>query len=98
MSAIVFIGDELTVAGFRLTGIETLAPAPDRTAAVFADAIRRARLVIITAGLSRHVPPGDLDAATASETSVVAIVPDVLLRALPPDLPRWLRSILGIEK
>ncbi len=27
MSAAIFIGDELTAAGFRLTGIETLVPA-----------------------------------------------------------------------
>jgi len=97
MDAMVFIGDELTAAGFRLTGIDVIVPAAGEVAAAFADATRRAGLVIITADLARQVAPGDLDAATTAEASTVAIIPDVLFRVSPPDLARRLRGILGIE-
>jgi len=97
MSAIVFIGDELTAAGFRLTGIETIAPRPDEVAPAFAEATKRAGLVIITAALTGHLPRGELDAAMAAESPAVAIIPDVLFAAPPPDLAQRVRQILGIE-
>ena len=97
MDGIVFIGDELTAAGFRLTGIETVAPPPDEVAHAFEDAARRAGLVIITAGLADHIPRGELDAAMAPGAPAVAVIPDVLLATSSPDLARRLRRILGIE-
>ena len=97
MGAAIFIGDELSAAGFRLTGIETLVPEPDAVAAALQDARRRAALVIITADLVRHVPAPDIDAALLAEAPALAIIPDALFRAAVPDLARRLRSALGIE-
>ena len=96
-SATVFIGDELTAAGFRLTGIETLTPAPDEVGTTLDDARKRARLILLTADLARHVPPPVLEAALLEETPALAIVPDILLQAPLPDLGKRLRSVLGIE-
>lgn len=93
----IFIGDELSASGFRLTGIETLVPEPDAVAAALQDARTRAALVIITADLVRHVPAPDLDAALLAEAPTIAIIPDVLFRAAVPDLAKRLRSALGIE-
>jgi vacuolar-type H+-ATPase subunit F/Vma7 len=97
MGRAIFIGDELSAAGFRLTGIETLVPEPDAVESAFADARTRGSVVIITADLARHIPPPQLEAAMLTETPTLAIIPDVLFRAAVPDLTRRLRSVLGIE-
>jgi len=97
MGAAVFIGDELSAAGFRLAGVETLAPRSDAVAATLQDARARAALVIITAELARQIPAAELEAAMLAETPALAVIPDVLFRAPVPDLARRLRSVLGIE-
>jgi vacuolar-type H+-ATPase subunit F/Vma7 len=97
MGAAIFIGDELSGAGFRLTGIETVVPECGEVGAAFQAARLRASLIIMTADMARHVPPSDLEAAMLAETPTLAVVPDVLFRAPLPDLARRLRSALGIE-
>ena len=97
MGRAIFIGDELSAAGFRLTGIETLVPKPDAVESAFADARTRGSVVIITADLARYIPPPQLEAAMLAEAPTLAIIPDVLFRAPVPDLTRRLRSVLGIE-
>lgn len=97
MAGIIFIGDELTAAGFRLTGIETIVPAHADAGAAFADARSRAMLVVVVAETAQRIPAPELEAALLAETPVVAIIPDVLMQAQPPDLARRLRGALGIE-
>ncbi len=96
MSGAIFIGDELTATGFRLTGLETLAPAAPDVAAAFADSRRRAGLVIVTAECARHIPPDLLEAALVADEPTVAVIPDVLGRVEPASLARRMKSILGI--
>ena len=67
MGAAVFIGDELTAAGFRLTGVETVVPERDAADDALHAARKRAALVIMTADLRAHVPPAELDAALIAE-------------------------------
>lgn len=97
MGAIIFIGDELTAAGFRLTGIETMTPTPDAVPNALAEARGRAGLIIMTAELARHVPPSELEPALLSEAPAVAVIPDILSGTSPPDLARRIRGALGIE-
>ncbi|HXY98501.1 MAG TPA: V-type ATP synthase subunit F [Stellaceae bacterium] len=97
MGAIIFIGDELTATGFRLTGIETMTPAPAAVPGALAEARSRAGLVIITAELARQVPPAELEAALLSETPATAVIPDILSRSTPPDLTGRVKGALGIE-
>jgi vacuolar-type H+-ATPase subunit F/Vma7 len=98
MGAAVFIGDEVTAAGFRLTGIDTVVPEPDSAGEALRVARKSAGLVIMTADLARHVPVDELDAALIAETPPVAIIPDALVRAPVPDLASQLRRVLGIEE
>lgn len=98
MGAAVFIGDELTAAGFRLTGIDTVVPQPEAAGEALRDARKEAALVIMTADLARHVPADELEAALIAEAPAVAVVPDVLFRTAVPDLARRLRRALGIEE
>lgn len=97
MRSAIFIGDELTAAGFRLAGVETRVPEPADVAATLAEARSHAALVVLTADLAAHVPQAELDAALLAETPAFAIVPDVLFRAPMPDLANRLRRTLGIE-
>lgn len=98
MTKIVFIGDELTAAGFRLTGIETLVPPAEAVRETLTAARARAEFVIITADCARHVPTGELGEALLAEAPIVAIIPDILARRSAPDLARGLRAILGIDR
>ena len=98
MGAAVFIGDELTAAGFRLAGIETVVPEPDAAGEALSEARKGAALVIMTADFARRVPGDLLEAALIAERPTLAIVPDVLFRADMPDLAAKLRRALGIEE
>jgi vacuolar-type H+-ATPase subunit F/Vma7 len=98
MGAAVFIGDELTAAGFRLTGIDAVMAEPEAAANALRAARKEAALVIMTAELARHVPAAELEAALIAEAPIVAIIPDVLERVNPPDLASRLRRTLGIEE
>lgn len=97
MGAAIFIGDELSASGFRLTGIEVLVPKPEAIGTAFEEARARNALVIITAEFARQVAPPQLEAAMLAETPTLAIIPDIIFRASPADLTRRLRSVLGIE-
>jgi vacuolar-type H+-ATPase subunit F/Vma7 len=96
MGVAVFIGDELTASGFRLTGVKTLTPEPADVAAAFADCRRRADLVIVTAERARHIPQDELEAALPADAPTVAVIPDVLARVEPPSLAGRVKSLLGI--
>jgi vacuolar-type H+-ATPase subunit F/Vma7 len=98
MGAAVFIGDELTAAGFRLAGIDTVVPQPAAAGEALRAARKEAALVIMTADLARHVPADELEAALIAEAPAVAVIPDVLFRTPVPDLARRLRRALGIEE
>ncbi len=97
MGAAIFIGDELSAAGFWLTGIETIVPGHDEVVAALQAARRRASLIIMTADAAQHVPPSELEAAMLAEAPTLAIIPDVLFRVPLPDLAGALRNALGIE-
>jgi len=98
MGAAVFIGDEITAAGFRLAGVETVVPPPEEAGEALRAARQRAALVIVTAELARHVPANELEAALIAESPAVAVIPDMRMRVEPPDLARRLRRALGIEE
>jgi vacuolar-type H+-ATPase subunit F/Vma7 len=96
--AAIFIGDELTAAGFRLTGMATVVPEPEAAGEALEQARQQAALVIMTADLARNVPAAQLEAALIATAPTLAIVPDVCFRTPVPDLARRLRRALGIEE
>jgi len=98
MGTAVFLGDELTAAGFRLTGVDTVVPEPEAAGEALRAARKQAALVIMTADLARHVPVDELEAALMAKAPALAVIPDVLFRTLVPDLAKRLRRALGIEE
>lgn len=96
MAAPVFIGDELSAAGFRLGGARVHAPALEDAAEVFRRAQRETDLILLSVEYARSLPPAELNAVLTAERPLVLVVPDVRQRHPMRDLPRRLRRELGV--
>lgn len=97
MSAIIFIGDELTAAGFRLAGVTVITPTRDGEAEALANARGIARIVLLGSDVAARLPAREVETAATSLDPLVLIVPDILGLAPPPDLARRLKATLGLE-
>lgn len=97
MIDIVFIGDEVSAAGFRLAGARIDVPAPGKEVEVFEAARREARLVLLTAQVAACLPPTLLSRALIAARPLLLVVPDIRARRQPPDLSHLVRAQLGIE-
>ncbi len=98
MVRVVYLGDEVTAAGFRLAGAEVYVPA----AAEAADAIRQAcsgddELVLVSTELAGALPADELRALQLGEQPLFTLVPAVFGETPAADLVREVRSALGIE-
>ena len=97
MAAPVFLGDQVSAAGYRLGGAVVRTPCPGEEVSLFEWACRMAPLVLVTAEVAAHLPHALLARAFAAGQPLVLIVPDVRGRATPPDLATVLRRQLGME-
>ena len=97
MVSLLFLGDEVAAAGWRLAGAATRSPAPGREAAALAAALEEAELVLLGAPFAARIPEGLLRAALRRITPVTVVLPD-LREALPyPDVAARMKRQLGIE-
>lgn len=96
MAAPVFIGDEVTAAGYRLAGARIYTPAPDGVIGILHQARSEAPLILITAEYAAQVPAAILNAALAAPRPPLIIVPDVRGAVPLPDLAARIRAQLGI--
>ena len=97
MPAPVFIGDEVTAAGYRLAGARVRVCAPERAADELAAAMERASLILIGASHAAQVPPKRLRAAIAGLSPVVLVVGSATGDARMPDVASDVRRELGVE-
>jgi vacuolar-type H+-ATPase subunit F/Vma7 len=97
MEPIVVIGDELTCAGFRLSGVATRTPAAGEAGAVLARALGEARLVVLTQALADGVEPGLLHQALAREQPLLVVMPGIAEPDALSDLSHRTRVLLGID-
>lgn len=93
----IYIGDEVSAAGYRLAGVETIVPGPGEEAAASGAALERATLVILSAGVAARLPQAMLHAAQARVRPLVLVVPDRTGGAATPDIAQALRRQLGLE-
>lgn len=98
MIAPVFLGDELSAAGYRLAGAVVRTPGAGEEASFFEWARREAPIVLVTAAIAARLPSGLLARAYAAGQPPVLVVPDVRRRTAPPDLARRVRRQLGMEE
>lgn len=97
MAAPVFIGDEVTAAGYRLAGYAVEVPRPGQTAEILARARQSADLVVMTASQAAAVPSRELDEALRALSPLLLVVPDINETLAPPDMEKRIRAMLGIE-
>jgi vacuolar-type H+-ATPase subunit F/Vma7 len=97
MSAPVFIGDEVTAAGFRLAGCAVEIPRPGQAGETLKRARQSAELVFMTAAEAATVPPRELDQALREPSPLLLIIPDINATREPPEMETRIRALLGIE-
>ncbi len=92
----VFLGDEVTAAGYRLAGASIRIPEPGRESEALARALASAELVLVAAAVAARIEPGRLRRALAALLPLVVVVPD--LSEVPvPDVATRLRAQLGLQ-
>lgn len=96
MSRIVVIADELNCVGFALAGVDTRSPAAADLAAVFAQALASASLIVLTRRSADALAPGVLARALAREVPLLVVVPDITAPLADTDWARRIRAVLGI--
>lgn len=96
----VFLGDEVTAAGYRLAGARVRSPPPGEEVSFLEWARREAgaELVILSAEFAAHIPSRVLKPVLAATSPLVIIVPDLWGHGIQPDLATRLRTQLGIER
>jgi vacuolar-type H+-ATPase subunit F/Vma7 len=96
MTAVVFVGDATSAAGFRLAGVRAIVPPTGGERAALRTARKAAPLVLVSASVAARVPPAELSAALAALAPIVAVVPDLTGAAAPPDLAARVKAQLGL--
>jgi vacuolar-type H+-ATPase subunit F/Vma7 len=94
--AVIYIGDELTAAGFRLAGAQIRLPAAGEEAASLAQARRDGQLILVSADIAARIPRESLEAALAALAPLTLVVPDLLGRQPVPDRAQRLRRQMGM--
>lgn len=97
MSAITFIGDELTAAGYRLAGLRVQVVPPAEAAAALRAAREESTLVLLAPAHARAIPGAQLAEALRGFHPLTIAVDDILGQDVPPDLERDMRRALGVE-
>ena len=97
MSSLVFIGDEVAAAGWRLAGVDARVAVPGTEGEVLARSLDDARLVLVAVEAAARIPEAQLRAALRRLTPITVVVPD-LREAVPyPDVAARMKRQLGIE-
>ena len=97
MSAPIYLGDDVSAAGWRLAGARVRTPAPGAARAALAQARADAPLVLVSAALAAAVGDAALLPALAATEPLVLVVADANGAAQPPDVATRMRAQLGLE-
>jgi len=94
---VIYIGDELTAAGFRLAGAQIRLPPAGEEAASLCQAQRDGQLILVSADVAARIPRAPLEVALAALAPLTLVVPDLLGRQPIPDRIQRLRRQMGME-
>jgi len=97
MGAVVYLGDEICAAGYRLAGATVRVPRAGDEAQALAWARSQGELVLVSAVVAAAIGEGVLRAALSAVSPLVLIVPDPEGQVPVPDLAARLRTQLGLE-
>lgn len=96
MLAPVFIGDEVSAAGFRLAGVRIRTPLAEELPAVLSWARKNTSLILITAEFLQKLEKSAQQQLVSQLEPPVAVIPDVRNSVPVADLATQLRSHLGV--
>ena len=97
MPAAVYLGDEISAAGWRLSGVPVVVPRPGGETAALERARDGAALVLVSAAVAVHVDAAALAAAAGALSPLLLVLPDPQGVVALPDLAARLRTQLGLE-
>lgn len=97
LEAPVYLGDEVSAAGYRLAGVEVRTPREGEEAQALNRACAEAPLVLLSAAVAARIADNLLQRALGSLAPLVLVVPDLHGEASLPDLAARLRTQLGLE-
>lgn len=97
MQEILFIGDEVSAAAFRLAGVDTRVVAPDEAAGAVADEMPHRQVIMMTTELGQGLPGPMMERLLQSVEPVVVFLPDLPGRKGALNLEARARRELGIE-
>lgn len=95
-ATVVYVGDELGAAGYRLGGAQVIVPAPGEEAAALGRARQLGALVLLCAGVASRIDPDLLRDAASALSPLLLVVPDMQGQARIGDLAERLRAQLGL--
>ena len=98
MTIPVYIGDEISAAGFRLAGLRVRVPAEGEYQQVLEWAMDQGPLILISTAVAEEIPAQELDVYLSRVSPAVVIVPDVTGNIPMPDLSTRLRRQLGLQE
>lgn len=93
----IFLGDEMSAAGYRLAGVDACVPKPGDEAACLETALKEARLVLVGSRCARAISPATLEAALTLLSPLVMVVPDWDGTPLATSPAIKVRQVLGLE-
>lgn len=95
-ATVVYIGDEIGAAGYRLAGARVIVPAPGEEAAALGQARQLGWLVLLCAQVAARIDPDVLSRAVSELAPLLLVVPDMQGQARIGDLAERLRAQLGL--
>jgi vacuolar-type H+-ATPase subunit F/Vma7 len=98
MAAPVFIGDEVTAAGYRLAGAAVRICDPAGAEEELEAAVKSASLILVAGTHAARVRPRRLDALLAAVRPLVLVVADARGRSAMPDVAADVRRELGVQQ
>ncbi|MBF0341554.1 MAG: Vacuolar H+transporting two-sector ATPase F subunit [Magnetococcales bacterium] len=98
MPAPVFVGDEVSAAGWRLAGVRVIIPEAGSEAVALARVMAEgAELVLLSAVCARALPPELLGRFLVSGRPLTLVVPDAQGQGSGEDLTARVRRRLGMQ-
>lgn len=96
-STIVYLGEELSAAGFRLAGVDARVPPAGMETGCLEAAMREAQVVLLSIRCAAAIPPATLEPALASRAPLVMLIPDLNGTRPSIDSVSKVRRLLGVE-
>jgi len=97
MTVVVYLGDEVSAEGWRVTGARVRTPAEGEAGAALRAALAEAELVLLSSTVAAAIDTRTLQAALAATSPFVLVVPDPWGDVPVPDLAARLQAQLGLE-